>query len=121
MSIVGPFGALYSLSQVNKLGFPNCFGQIQFGWSRFGERNDYAGYYQMRPRPGGAILVKMRHYWPTYTNSPTQQNQRSTFRGGVQAWQALTLEQKAVYNNLKYPRYMSGFNRFMRKYMKENL
>lgn len=100
------------------IGRPNCFGETYFGWSDFGDENDFAGFYQRRPRATGQIIVKMKHYWPTNRQHKDQQVWRGVFADGVAAWQSLTDEQKLEWKQKKYPRNMLGFHRFMRQYLK---
>lgn len=89
-----------------KIGAPCGFGEAVFGQSQYGEVVKEAGIYQMRyPLESGVgspynkkkskIQVRMRHYWPTNPNSPAQQTGRAKFKAGMQAWGALTDEEKA--------------------------
>jgi len=102
------------------LGLPNSFGEIYFGWSEFGDYFEAAGFYQRRPSMKGQVIVRMRHYWPTNNQHEAQQVWRGVFADGVDAWKALTNEQKEIWRKLKYPRNMLGFHRFMRYYLKSN-
>lgn len=113
MVTVTPVQALVSACATQKMGRPNGFGLIQFGWSVFGDFNASAGYYQTRPAKKGRVIVKMRHYWPDNTPSDKRNAVWSKFALGVQAWKALDAQNKQYYNDLKYPEGQSGFNRFM--------
>lgn len=110
----------WDLARRGKFGTPVGM-PLWCGWSILGDTNFMAGYYQMRKRKGGAILSLARHYWAEYTPTARQVIIRQVFREGVLAWHALTLLEKKRYNNMKYPPYMQGFGRFMRKYLKENI
>lgn len=118
MAVVGAFEGLLSLEFNQKFGLPNGFGLIQFGWSEFGDDNERAGYYQTRPRPGGRILVKTRHYWPVQNPGSAEIARREHFADGVASWQALAPAEKQLYNDMQYPSGQSGFNRFMSYWMR---
>jgi hypothetical protein len=47
--------------------------------------------------------------------------QRENYLSGVLTWNALTPEQKLVYNVMKYPPAQTGFNRFMSRYLKSGI
>ena len=102
---------------VGKLGRPNELGCMWCGWSHLGDSEALAGYFQHRPRVAGQMLVQMRHYWPTNNQHSVQQVWRWVFGDAVAAWQSLTDEQKLFWNKRKYPRRMSGYNRFLRDYL----
>ena len=57
---------------------------------------------------------------PYTSNTAGQQNIRGQFKSGHQAWSLLTEEQKDVYRNraVGYP--LTGYNIFMKEYIKEN-
>lgn len=99
------------------LGLPNGFGEVYYGWSEFGDYLEPAGFYQRRPRKTGQIIVRMRHYFPRNNQWENQQAWRGVFADGVDAWKALTDEEKLVWKDKKYPRGMLGFHRFMRQYL----
>lgn len=101
-----------------RLGRPNGFGELYFGWSDFGDWFEQAGIYQKRPSKNGQYIVKMKHYWPAIVYHENQQIWRGVFADGVDAWKALTTEQKEVWKQKKYPRNMLGFHRFMHYYLK---
>lgn len=103
-----------------KFGQPNGFGEAVFGWSEYGDDNEFAGYYQLRRRPSGNYLVRMRPYWPTNTETEARRAWRNVFASGVSAWHSLTAETKQEYNKRKYPTGQSGFTRFMSEYLKEH-
>jgi hypothetical protein len=100
-----------------RLGKPNELGATFCGWSVLGDYSPLAGLYQRRPRKTGQIFVRMRDHIVPNPQTPAQQAWRAIFSSGVNAWQALTAEQKQVYNKKKWPRHMIGFSRFMREYL----
>ncbi len=54
------------------------------------------------------------------SNTPGQQNIRGQFTAGYTAWSNLTEEQKAVYNDKAVSEFLTGYNVFMKEYIKEN-
>lgn len=104
-----------------RIGRPNFLGCHMLGLSQLGDSDERAGFYQRRPRKGGQIIVKMKHYFPSPGYTPTQIANRSVFADGVAMWHTLTDLQKEGYNRAKYPTGLSGFCRFMREYLNANL
>jgi hypothetical protein len=101
-----------------RVGLPVELGNFWCGWSVLGDDDTGSGIYQRRPRQGGQIIVKMRHYWPNNPQYEDQQAWRGVFADAVSAWQALTTEQKLEWKKKKWPRKMTGYNRFLRAYLK---
>jgi len=56
------------------------------------------GIYQMRMTKRGKIPFRMKFYRPYNPQSPAQTAQREKWYAAVEAWSALTPEEKAVYN-----------------------
>ena len=98
------------------------FGLMHFGIYEYGAQNEiglaHTGVYQMRKCSEGIIPVKMR-FQITREETPTAPRVANwtKFATGVAAWQALTTEQKSVYNERAKSLLMFGFNLFMREYM----
>ena len=76
--------------------------------------------YQRRHVWHGLICIKEHYYKPTNKPSPAQLACRYSFTSGVRAWQKLEDQDKEVYNNYDYPEQMSGFNRFLHYYLRQN-
>ena len=57
---------------------------------------------------------------PCISNTPAQQNIRGEFTSGHTAWTLLTEEQKEVYRGQAVGQCLTGYNIFMREYIKEN-
>lgn len=75
------------------------------------------GIYRVRHRWGKTIQEKLPFYTPTNPQTEPQQANRQKITDGVIAWQALTPEQKEVYNvKAKYKNY-SGYNLFISEYL----
>lgn len=91
-----------------------AFGKVAFGPPEF------RGIYQRQPTASGQIVRKLKLYEPTNPQTETQQAWRGVFADAVAAWQSLTDEEKKEYSDLHYPTRMSGYNRFISKYLKDN-
>lgn len=75
------------------------------------------GIYQVRTRFGRRTQVKEKFYTPTNPQTPAQQANRQKFANGVTAWNNLTDQQKAVYNEKAKRENFYGYNIFMREYL----
>lgn len=109
-----------SLRIAGKAGRPQFMGLSWFGRSHFGYYYKYAGYYNLRRKKGGNIISKTVFYYPPQANTAPQIARQNVFRDGVSAWHALDDNTKKIYNQRKYKRGRSGFNRFMTEYLKNN-
>lgn len=112
-----------------RLGKPNQFGWIMFGWSEFGDDNYAAGVYQQRRNRrwngiDGFISEKhprnfiMKPAWPVQPPSEARDAQQDKFRTAIGMWQALTTSEKEVYNKIATRRSRRGFDYFMSKTLK---
>jgi hypothetical protein len=117
MAVLGPLESLLSFQARQKVGIPNQYGRIIYGVSRYGEKNDYAGIYQTRPRPKGRMMVRMVHYVPTNPQTIPQQTNRQKYADSVAAWQALSSSEKQFYRVKSSGRRMSGYNLFQHEYL----
>lgn len=95
------------------------YGDIAFGSGIYQKR--VGGYNQYTGPPGRrapSYYVQMRTYRPTNPQTEEQQENRTLFAQAIEAWQDLTTEQKANYNQ-KASRYSrTGYNFFISEYMK---
>lgn len=87
------------------------------GYMWLGPILPYAGYYQSRHRKRGHLTSLMRHYWQKPYTTPAALATKQKFREGVTAWHGLTLLQKKVYNDKRYPVGRTGFAHFMSEYL----
>lgn len=118
MAIVSLMDEVKVIEIRGKLGRPNELGCVWCGWSECGEYNPLAGYYQKRKNARSQYFVRMRHFITSNPQTPAQQANRSKFSLAVAAWQSKTDEEKRYWRGLKRPRGMSGYNRFLREYMR---
>ncbi len=75
------------------------------------------GIYQVRTKWGKHIQVKEKFYVPKNPQTGPQQANRQKLTDAVAAWQALTDQQKAVYNKNAIGKGMSGYNLFLSEYL----
>ncbi|MDD5006362.1 MAG: hypothetical protein PHS93_08420 [Candidatus Omnitrophica bacterium] len=68
----------------------------------------------------GTFTQKARMYYPYNPRTETQQTWRNFFAYGVSNWQGFDSATKNFYNQLKRPKYMLGFNRYLRLYLNAN-
>jgi hypothetical protein len=108
---------LISFEARKKLGVPNQYGQIVYGVSDYGVKNNYAGIYQMRPRTSGRVAVRMNFYAPPETALRIANPRRGVFANAVSAWQALSTSQKEVYRVKSWGKHMSGYNVFLHEFL----
>ena len=98
------------------------FGLFDYGNYEYGAENeigrDLDGVYQMRNCVEGRIPVKMR-FQKTREETPTEARVAgwTKFAAAISAWQALTDEQKAVYNERAKGKSKTGNNIFISEYM----
>lgn len=77
--------------------------------------------YQIRRTWHGIVNAAMRPPISAQPNTVIQYAYKQVFADAVHAWQSLTPEQKRVYHYYRYPVHASGYNRFLRWYLKTNL
>ncbi len=137
-----PRDKLLSLEVRKRLGKPRIYGRSMYGFSEYGlednfifwteygasvyGRNSYAnisqltGIYQTRHSAGRQETVLMNYYSPANPRSESQQTNRGKMASAVSAWQALTTEEKQVYNQKAFGKHMSGYNVFLKEYLLSN-
>lgn len=98
------------------------YGVSVFGYGGYGEddlipASEFHGFYQMRKCKEGYIPVQMKFFRPSNPRTPEQQAQRAKMILAVSAWQALTQEEKAVYNKSAIGQNLTGYNLFIKKYL----
>lgn len=112
-----------------RLGKPNMFGWLQFGWSEFGDTNEFSGVYQARyhrldfwtpgynPK-GPRRDFWMRPAWPEQPASAARDAQQAKFKTALSMWQALTNEEKMWYRRYASRMSKRGYDYFMHKTLK---
>ena len=110
------------------MGIPGGFGDVMFGVSKFGYFDPKNGVYQMRYplKPGmvytydktkSKIAHRIRYTISTNPRTEGQQVNRGKFLSGMEAWKALSSDQKKLWYKKARPRGMPGTSLFMREYM----
>jgi hypothetical protein len=86
------------------------------------------GIYQMRPRPyvgknykhprsGHNICVCMKFYQPSNQTQPKKVARQIVFASAISAWQALSLDEKKVYNKKASGKHYTGYCQFLHEYL----
>lgn len=120
---------LFSLKSAKCVGRYREFGCSMYGATKFGSSPlkitlidgselEVSGVYQKRHSAGRSIFVRERFYFPRYPNTPAQLQTRENIRLAVASWQELTEEQKIAYNKRAEGLNMSGYNLYIREYIK---
>jgi len=66
----------------------------------------------------GAFKVVAKYYYPENPRTGLQQGNRSVFYDAVKNWQGFDIPTRQYYNAIKYPGVMSGYNHYIRKYLR---
>lgn len=119
MAIVSALDIAYGIEIRGRFGKPNGLGEMWCGWSELGQDFPLAGLYRKVRHEGKQKFQRMKFYATPGPRTVPQQANRSKFALAVSAWQALTPEQKKQWRSKKSPRFMSGYNRFIRDYMRD--
>ena len=101
-----------------EFGYSNGFGAIKFAFNRFGLRTDLAGIYQKKKTLKGWRLSKAQFYRTSNPRTVPQQANRSKFAAGLPLYRALSDLEKKRLTALGRRYKMTGFNLFMRYYMR---
>jgi len=115
MAIINPIDGLHSFEQRKKVGLPYGYGGAYYGQSKYGYHDLRAGIYRVISWFSRQKIQKMKFYRPFNPQTIPQQSWRTEFANAVAGWQALTPEQKAVYNESAKYKNMSGYNWYIRE------
>ena len=118
MAIVSKIDGPPALSVWGKLGPYRRWQAGEITWSQAKAEMPYAGIWIRRHLPYGVVSERCRFYKPTNPRTFVQQNWRLTFRNGVIQWHNLTPPGKQSYNERARKAGISGFNLFMREFLK---
>ena len=120
---------LFSIKASKTIGRYREFGCSMFGAVKFGqdpvyfefsdgEKIEISGIYQCRKSSKGSVFVRERFYFPSNPKTESQLLTRSNLSNAVSSWQDLTEEAKNFYNNKARGFNMSGYNLYIREYIK---
>lgn len=115
---LNPKQKLDSFSARKKVGLPNGFGDIVFGYSQNGEDNPFAGIYQRKKTLFGYKTSKMKFYRPPLGRTPAQDLLRLKFSAACSGWNDLTNEEKAFYNEKGKKLKLYGRSVYISEFMK---
>jgi hypothetical protein len=83
--------------------------------------NFYGWYYQLRRTWHGIVWAAHRyHGFVPNPRKPKQLIWRGYLADGVSIWQGMESATQDIYNKLKFPTRMSGYNRFLHYYLREH-
>jgi hypothetical protein len=117
MPVLHPIARLKSIRSQQKIGYRVGYGGSEYGVTALGVPVDFAGIYRVRHYNQKVYHEKMDFYTYVITHTDPQNVNRGKFANAVSAWQALTTEQKAVYNKRAVGRHMFGYHLFLREFM----
>ena len=93
------------------------YGVSSFGKTDFGDHLIFSGIFRRDNVTGEVKYYREPYYTPKNPRTAPQQTQRGKLADGVVAWQALTPEQKAVYNKNAIGKRMFGYHLFLKEYL----
>jgi hypothetical protein len=97
-----------------------CYGVAIYGFDIFADVIPLSGIYRTDNVTGETKVYREPYYITRNPRTSAQQAQRQKFGNAVRAWQALTQNDKNVYNTrAKYKPY-SGYNLFLKEYLSSN-
>lgn len=123
MRVQWPMGAISAWGYAAR---PYCFTVLSYpyGFSLNGYNHLYGAYapgvFQRRRTWHGIINILEKYTIPRNPRSPMQTSYRNTFADGVYCWNHFTTYARNIYNDYGYPIKMSGYNRFLHYYLKQN-
>lgn len=100
-----------------KQGAPSSYGTAGYGIFYYGSGAKFFGIYQVRTRYGKQVVVKTKYYFPINPKTPNQQICQTHFADAIAAWNALTPDEKNVYNEKTKYKHISGINLFIREHL----
>jgi len=128
MPIIEPAKVIYSISVWKRFGLPNGLGQVIPGWSKLGDDCEIMAVYQRRQKRGnywtktnkiknGRIHCSMNYSIPHNPKTLAQIEVRTKFAEAVSNWQALTNNEKSVYNKVAIGSHMAGYNLYIKNWL----
>lgn len=96
------------------------YGRAVFGGAEFADSILLSGIYRTDNVTGRTKFYREPYYITKNPRYGPQQTWRQVFADSVSAWQALTTEQKAVYNISAKGKRMSGYNLFLKEYLRSH-
>ena len=130
MPFIGHFEKVPCVEIKKRLGKPNLFGWIMFGWSEFGDSHAESGVYQQRRHRkwdgNGHFIISQERLnfiqkpaWPVQPPSAKRDAQQAKFTTALRAWQALTADEKRAINKTACRMSRRGYDYFMSRQLKK--
>ena len=116
-TITQPIMTPHAVSVRRKWDSRSYYGASAYGKTRYESNDGFPGIYQQRKCKEGKLTILMKFYEPTNPQTVIQQANRTKLANGVIAWQSLTDNQKAIYNNRAKGKPLTGYNLFIKEYM----
>jgi hypothetical protein len=120
MSKVESIQLPYAMRIQKRWGTRNVYGWANFGNCIYGNGRSDFGIYQIRKCTDGRKSVHMIWYKPFNAQSEIQQANRQKFETAREAWAPLTSPEKRDYNLKAMGKHFSGYNLFVREYMRSH-
>ena len=89
---------------------------VEYGIYQRYHRKKYSMYQTGHPKEK-VLCRRLKFYTPTNPRTVLQQANRNKFANAMSAWQALTTEQKKVWNDKAQKLPMRGYNLFIKNFM----
>jgi hypothetical protein len=96
------------------------YGRLTYGVNHYADIIPLSGIYRRNHRFGENQVMRDQYYITKNPRYVPQQATRNKFGDAVRAWQALTSEEKQVYNLRTIGKSLSGYNLFLREYLFSN-
>lgn len=120
MAIIKAFNGMLSLTASGKLGSGGAYGINSYGWSQYGASYPAYRVYRTYSR-GGKVKTSLIMYKYNDTSiDPSVRLCWPVLRQAVLNWQGFTEAQKKVYNKKARGLHMSGYNLYIKNYIKQN-
>ena len=131
MPIVTGVQKLFSVDARKIFGRHRHYGRAMLGWSSYGDDDIvvsikatpttvvdhiFSGIYSLKHLNNKRQLARNEYYSPYNPRTVPQQANRQKVADATILWQALTDEQKLVYNNRAKGNNYSGYNLFIKEY-----
>jgi len=119
---------LFSTVPRKRFGRFRCYGRAMYGHSVYGEDEiifnsgingdiTLTGIYRTDNVTGKTKYYREPYYITRNPRTVPQQANRTKFADAVAAWQALTPDEKNVYNERAKRKHLPGYNLFLREYL----
>lgn len=115
----GDYSMYFGIWQMRrpKYRYKAGYGIGYYAFSKYGDNYSTLTPLQIRKANEHKVMVRERFYEPSRQDAPGQIIGQENMRAGVLAWQGLTAEVKASYNERARGLHLSGYTLFLREYL----